>query len=201
MEQELTVTQAAHARNSIRKYTDEPISDDTIRELVTVAGLAPSPWNIQPWRVVAVKDPETKGKLMEAAYGQPQVGASAVTFVIWTDMAEAIDNVEDTIHPGMKEREAETAKSIRDHFAGYSESDFHWWGRAQGYTFMGFLLLAAQSHGYATSAMLGFDPEKVKALLGLPEQAQIPAIVAMGRPAEDGFPHYRHGFDRFAKIV
>ena len=201
MEQELTVAQAAHARNSIRKYTDEPISDETIRELVELAGLAPSPWNIQPWRIIAVKDPETKNKLMEAAYGQPQVGASAVTFVIYTDMTEAIDNVENTIHPGMKDKEAETAKSIRDHFANYSESDFHWWGRAQAYTFMGFLMLAAQSKGYATSGMLGFMPDKVKELFDLPAHAEIPALVAMGRPAEDGFPHHRHNFDHFAKIV
>lgn len=201
MAQELTVSQSIQGRKSIRKYTEEPISDEKIRELVELAGLAPSPWNIQPWRVIAVKDPETKGKLMQAAYGQPQVGASAVTFVIYTDMTDAIDNVENTVHPGMKDREAEAAKQIRDHFASYSDSDFHWWGRAQAYTFMGFLMLAAQAEGYATSGMLGFDPEKVKELFDLPAHAQIPALVAMGRPAEDGFPHFRHGFDAFAKIV
>jgi nitroreductase len=201
MSNELTVSQAAHARKSIRRYTDEPISDETIREIVQTAGLAPSPWNIQPWRVIAVKDPEAKQKLMGAAYGQPQVGAAAVAFVIYTDMVESIDHVENTIHPGMKEREAEVAQQIRDHFASYSESDFHWWGKGQGYTFMGFLLLAAQSHGYATSAMLGFVPDQVKELFGLPEHAQIPAIVAMGRPAEEGFPHHRHEFDHYAKII
>lgn len=201
MDKELTVSQSAQARRSIRKYTAEPVSDETIRELVTTAGLAPSPWNIQPWRVIAVKDPDMKAKLMEAAYGQSQVGDSAVTFVIWSDMADAIDHIENTIHPGMKEREAEVAKDIRAHFAKYSESDFMWWGRAQSYTFMGFLLLAAQSKGYSTSAMLGFDPEKVKALFGLPDNAQVPAIVALGRPAEEGFAHHRHPFDHFAKIV
>ncbi len=201
MEQELTVKQSALARKSIRKYTDEPISDEVIRDLITTAGLAPSPWNLQPWRVIAVKDPETKAKLMAAAYGQPQVGASAVTFVIYTDMTDTIENVENTIHPGMKEREAEVAQQVRDHFANYSEADFHWWGRAQAYTFMGFFMLQAQSQGYATSGMLGFDPQKVKELFGLPDHVQIPALVAMGRPAEEGFPHHRHDFEDFAKII
>jgi len=201
MEQELTVKQAAQARRSIRKYTDEAISDQTIRDLITTAGLAPSPWNLQPWRIIAVKDDETKAKLMAAAYGQPQVGASAVTFVIYTDMTDTLDNVENTIHPGMKEQEAAVAKQVRDHFASYSESDFHWWGRAQAYTFMGFLMLAAQAEGYATSGMLGFVPDQVKELFGLPDHVQIPALVALGRPAEDGFPHYRHDFDQFSKIV
>ncbi len=201
MPQELSVKQAANARRSIRRYTDEQISDETIRDLIATAGLAPSPWNLQPWRVIAVKDPETKAKLMAAAYGQPQVGASAVTFVIYTDMTETLDNVENTIHPGMKDREAETAKSIRDTFAKMPEADLHWWGRAQGYTFMAFLMLEAQSQGYATSGMLGFDPENVKELFNLPAHVQIPALVAMGRPAEEGFSHYRHDFDQFSKIV
>ncbi len=201
MEQELTVKQAAQARRSIRKYTDEPISDQTIHDLITTAGLAPSPWNLQPWRVIAVKDPETKQNLMAASYGQPQVGAAAVTFVIYTDMEGTLDNVENTIHPGQKEQEAEIAANMRKIFGGYEKSDLHWWGKAQGYTFMGFLLLAAQAEGYATSAMLGFEPDKVKALFNLPENAQISAIVAMGRPADEGFPHHRHNFDDFAKII
>jgi nitroreductase len=201
MEQELTVKQAAQARRSIRKYTDEPISDETIRSLVTTAGLAPSPWNLQPWRVIAVKDPETKEKLMAAAYGQPQVGASAVTFVIYTDMVGTLDEVEKTVHPGMKDREAEVAADMRKTFGAFEEADLHWWGKSQGYTFMAFLMLAAQAEGYATSGMLGFMPDKVKELFGLPDHTQIPALVAMGRPAEDGFPHHRHDFDAFAKIV
>ncbi|MFM9874703.1 MAG: nitroreductase family protein [Fimbriimonadaceae bacterium] len=201
MEQELTVKQAAQARRSIRKYTDEAISYQTIHDLVTTAGLAPSPWNLQPWRIIAVKDAETKAKLMGAAYGQPQVGASAVTFVIYTDMTDTLDNVENTIHPGMKDREAEVAADMRKTFGAFEEADLHWWGKAQGYTFMAFLMLAAQAEGYATSGMLGFQPEKVKELFGLPDHVQIPALVAMGRPAEEGFPHHRHSFDDFAKIV
>lgn len=199
--QQLTVTQAAEARVSIRKYTDETVSDETINELIRVAGTAPTPWNLQPWRIIAVKDKDTLAKLQEAAYGQRQVGGSAVTFVIATDMDDVIATLEDTVHPGMADRVAETAKSIRDHFAGYSAADLHWWGRSQGYTFMAYLLLAAQSHGYATSPMLGFDPAKVKEMFGLGENVQIPAIVSLGRPAEDGFPQFRHPLDRYVKIV
>ncbi|MBA3672692.1 MAG: nitroreductase family protein, partial [Gemmatimonadaceae bacterium] len=37
---------------------------------------------------------------------------------------------------------------------------------------------------------LGFDPDKVKSLLELPAHVRIPALVAIGYPAEDGFrPH------------
>lgn len=195
---ELTVTQAAEDRHSIRKYTDEQIPSETIDELLRVASLAPSPWNVQPWRVVVVTSQEDKDKLKAASYGQPQVGDAAAVFVIYTDMPNAIETIAETVHPGMPEdRKAQEIETITGHFAGYKESDLHWWGRAQGYSFMSFLLLAAQSHGYATSAMLGFEPDKVKALYNLPEHVEIPAIVAMGRPDQEGFPTHRHPLNRF----
>jgi hypothetical protein len=49
--------------------------------------------------------------------------------------------------------------------------------------------------------MLGFDPEKVKALLELPAHATLPALIAVGKPAEEGFPHHRHEVRRIAKII
>lgn len=197
----LTVQEAAQTRRSIRKYTDQAVPRADIDAILTTAGLAPSPWNLQPWRVVVVETPEVKAKLMEAAYGQPQVGAAPVVFVIYTDMANVMDEVEDTVHPGMAAQLEAHAKNMRDTFGAYPQDDLHWWGRGQGYTFMGYLLLAAQSLGYSTSPMLGFEADKVRALLNLPDTAQIPAIVAMGVAAEEGFPHHRHPLDRFVQYV
>jgi nitroreductase len=75
------------------------------------------------------------------------------------------------------------------------------WGHAISYTYLGFLLLAIQSQGFSSSAMLGFDPEKVKSLLELPAHATLPALIAVGKPAEEGFPHHRHEVRRIAKII
>lgn len=201
MPEPLTVKQAAESRHSVRKYKSDPIPDDVIRDMVRVAGLAPSPWNLQPWRLIAVKDQETKDKLMEAAYGQKQVGGSAVTFVLYTDMNDTMETVEETVHPGMADRLEEQARTIRETFEKMDRSSFHWWGRAQAYTFMGFLMLEAESRGYATSGMLGFDPAAVKKMFDLPDHVEIPALVAMGVPDEEGFPHHRHPVDRILKII
>lgn len=43
------------ARRSIRKYTDAPVSEEDIRELLEAATLAPSGKNRQPWRFVVVQ--------------------------------------------------------------------------------------------------------------------------------------------------
>jgi nitroreductase len=53
---------------------------------------------------------------------------------------------------------------------------------------VGYLLLAAQSLGYATSPMQGFDGDAVKKLLGLPASAEVVALVAMGSGRRERAP-------------
>jgi nitroreductase len=65
------------------------------------------------------------------------------------------------------------------------------WGNAQTNIALGYLLLLAESLGYATSPMLGFDAEKVKSLLGLPAHVRITALVTIGYAAEEGFTPHR----------
>lgn len=52
----MDVLQAIHERRSIRKYTDEPVSDETVRELLDAAMMAPSAGNAQPWQFVVLRD-------------------------------------------------------------------------------------------------------------------------------------------------
>ncbi len=54
-------------RRSVRMFSDRPVSEETIREIVRAAGSAPSGANKQPWRFVCVKDPEVKKQIREAA--------------------------------------------------------------------------------------------------------------------------------------
>ena len=201
-QQVLTVTEAAEARRSVRKYEPTAIPREHLNEILRVTGLAPSPWNLQPWRFVIVEDADTKLQLQEAAYGQPQVGNAPAVIVMYSDMTDAINTVEETVHPGMAGPAGDKAAAdIRATFAGYTEGDKAAWGFAESNIALGFLLLTAQAHGYSTSPMLGFQPDAVKALLGLPADARIPALVAIGIGAEAGFPHHRHSLERIARFV
>jgi len=38
-------------------------------------------------------------------------------------------------------------------------------------------------------------------LLGLPASARIPALVAIGRGAEEGFPAHRHPLERIVRVA
>lgn len=51
------------ARKSIRKYTDEKVSDEIIENLLRAAMQAPSAGNEQPWEFVIIRDKEIMKKI------------------------------------------------------------------------------------------------------------------------------------------
>lgn len=182
---------AADTRRSIRQYESTSIPQADLQELLRLAGRAPSAFNAQPWRFVVVQDPALKAGLAAAAYGQQQILRAPATIVLYSDMIDALARMPESMHPDMPEDKRDAGvKSFRDMFAGPSEAERETWGQGQANIALGYLLLLAESKGYATSPMLGFEPAKVKELLGLPDQVRIPALIAIGYPAESGFrPH------------
>ncbi len=50
---------------ALRRYTDEPVSDNDLWTILRAAQQGPSGGNIQPWQFVVVTDDEPKAKLGE----------------------------------------------------------------------------------------------------------------------------------------
>jgi nitroreductase len=195
--QVLDVATAAAARRSVRLYKQEPIPREDLDRIFETVRLAPSAFNVQPWRFVVVTEPRLKAALGAAANGQKQVAGAPAVIVLYTDMKDVLDNVDDIMHPGVPaDKRAAGAAGFRASWATKSDAEREQWGAGQGYIALGYLLLAASSLGYATSAMLGFDPAKVKEILALPQHAAIPAMIAIGRGDEEGFTHHRHPVER-----
>jgi Nitroreductase len=186
-----TAAEAALARRSIRQYAPTAIPEADLRELLRLAGRAPSAYNVQPWRFVVIQDADLKTRLAAAAYGQQQVLRAPATIVMYSDMASALERMPEAMHPGMPADKRDAGvESFRATFANQSVEEREAWGNAQSNIALGYLLLLAESLGYATSPMLGFEPEKVKTLLGLPAHVRVTALISIGYPAEEGFhPH------------
>jgi nitroreductase len=187
----VTAREAAESRRSIRQYAETPIPEADLRELLRLAGRAPSAFNVQPWRFVVVQDADLKAKLAESAYGQQQVLRAPATIVMYSDMESALERIPEAMHPDMPQDKRDAGvENFRGNFANKTVHERESWGAEQSNIALGYLLLLAESFGYATSPMLGFEPEKVKALLGLPEHVRVPALVSIGYAAEEGFrPH------------
>ena len=50
----LTVTEALKARTSVRAFSDKPVGECTVHELLEAARWSPSGGNLQPWKVIVV---------------------------------------------------------------------------------------------------------------------------------------------------
>ena len=57
-------------RRSIRKFTDDPVEDKVLKNLVLEAGIwAPSGGNAQTWRFLVITDPKILNKLKLVSLG------------------------------------------------------------------------------------------------------------------------------------
>ena len=198
----LDVREAATRRRSIRTFAASSITVEDIATILDTVRLAPSAFNVQPWRFVVVESPEVKAQLATAAYNQRQVISAPAVIVLYTDMLDALASIEEVVHPNYDEASAlKTAATVRGMFAQKSEAEREAWGAEQGNIALGYQLLIAEAHGYQTSPMAGFDAAKVKQLLGLPAHVRVPALVAIGRGVEEGFPHHRHELNRIVRTA
>lgn len=189
----MTVIEAISARQSVKVYRPDPIPDEVLVRLVAAAHLAPSSNNVQPWEFVIVTDPELKKRLRVAANNQEQVERSAATIVVLGSLRQE-DRLADQMEAALPadappERRERVLRNVKRH---REDADFRR-DHVRTNTFIGtsFLVLAAQSLGIASSWMGGFDPNKVRDLLGIPEHYIVCSLVALGYPPPDLPPRPR----------
>jgi nitroreductase len=78
--------EAIATRRSVRKFTDEPVTDAEIDVLLRAAMAAPSAGNQQCWRFIVVRDAETRARLSDSTpYGKP-MGRAALGIVVLADV-------------------------------------------------------------------------------------------------------------------
>ena len=86
MQASLTVPDAIRTRRSVKSFKPDPIPNDILEELIELTLLAPSSFNLQPWRIIVVTDPEQKAALAAASWNQKQILQAPVTFVYAVDV-------------------------------------------------------------------------------------------------------------------
>jgi len=182
-----TLLELLRSRVSVEQFDPtRPLEEHEIRELIADATTAPSSFNIQHWRFVAIRRPEDKVRLREAAFGQVQVEHAAVTFVVLgdvrgTDKLPAI--LERAVRAGSLP-EPKAAAWLRmalelyaDPAAAREEAQ-----RSACLAAMT-LMLAAQARGLGSAALAGFDTERVRREFGIEERYVPVMLIAVGHPA------------------
>lgn len=72
-------------RRSIRKYSDRPVSNELLTELIALAERTQTMGNLQLYSVVVTRDEEMKRRLAPAHFNQPMVTAAPVVLTVCAD--------------------------------------------------------------------------------------------------------------------
>ena len=175
-------------RRATNSFRDEEVPEETLEAILRLALQAPSGYNLQPWRFVVVRDAENRKRLQAAAFNQPKVGQAPVV-VIALGMKEEWKRTADEVFSEGAARGAgnpENWEKARDGAFQFLEGMQHMPTWVNRHTMIAFtaLMLAAEAYGYDTAPMEGFVPESVRGEFGIPEEAEVVALLAIGRAAQ-----------------
>lgn len=72
-------------RRTVRNYTDRPVSEQLLQQMLTRAMHAPNTGNMQLYSVIATRSPEKKAQLAPAHFNQPCVEGCSVVLTFCLD--------------------------------------------------------------------------------------------------------------------
>jgi nitroreductase len=160
----MDTVEAIKSRRSVRKFSDKPVEPEKLQTLLEAVQAAPSWSNMQCWRVVVVKSPETRAKISELSYVESFFATR-----------------------GYKSNPAQ--KGIADApvvivLCAVPEQSGEMKGQPYYMTDIGIasenLMLAAHSIGLATVFVGVFDEEKLGDLLEIPPGVRIVGLFPIG---------------------
>lgn len=72
-------------RYSCRSYTDAPVSEEAVTEIVRAGMRAPSGMNVRPWHIIVVRDPDLRAQLAQVHQYSGFCAQSPVVFAVCGD--------------------------------------------------------------------------------------------------------------------
>ncbi len=163
-------------RHSVRKYhADMPVEEEKLHAILEMACAAPTAGDLQSYRILVVRSPETRAALCKAAKDQDFLCQAPVNLVFCADTERAAEEY------GERGR---TLYAIQDATIAASYAQ-----------------LAIVAAGLGTAWVGYFDETQVGELLGLKPGEKPIAIICVGYPAELPEPTPRRPLDQITRSV
>lgn len=155
-----TILETIQQRRTIRRYTDEDVTDDQVKGLLLAGMSAPSFLNRRPWHFVIIRDPVTKELISEQYRLNPGLKSAPVFIGVLADTTKS--------------------PTWRIDLSGAVENILLA-GTAMG---LGTAWISA-----ANTRLIDENNNQLDQRLGIPDHFQLLAFVAVGNAAEERPPH------------
>lgn len=183
----MITSDAIKKRRSIRNYDPSfKIAENEIKELIELAMLSATSYNIQHWKFVVVTDTKLRKAIREASFDQLQVTDASSLILVCADTKAWEKN--------MKRKWQDAPKDVSDFMIARSKVFYEskeQLQRDEAIRSASFatqtLVLSAISIGYETGIIIGFESEKVAKLINLPNNYIISNFVVIGKGIEKPF--------------
>lgn len=173
--------EAIHSRRSVKHFdASHSMTVEEANEILSLALLSPTAFNIQNWRFVVVDDADLRKKIRAVSGDQSQVTDTSLFIVLCADL-EAWDKKPERYWANApKEIQKFMLPAIDNYYRDKKQVQRDEAMRSCGIAAQT-IMLAAKSLGYDSCPMDGFDFEKVAQLIRLPDDHVIAMFVAIGK--------------------
>lgn len=168
------------SRHSIRKYTDEIVSEETMSQIMELTKLAPSWCNYQIARYTFISNQDIINSIMED-------GVLGFTYNMKT--LKHAKNIAVLSYIEGKSGKLDLSK---DEYTTSKSTD--WEIFDAGISCQTFCL-SAHAYGIATCVMGVIDDTKIAEIINLPDNQTVAAVIAYGYPNEEAKPTPRKNID------
>jgi nitroreductase len=165
-------------------FSAEPVTDEQLQAIYDLTKMGPTLMNAQPLRLVALRTPEAKERLLPHLMegNRAKTASAPLTLVVGYDV---------DFHEHLP-RTFPHAPSAKDMFA--EETARHAVGRDNAFLAAGYLILAIRAAGLAAGPMGGYDRDGLDAELFPDGRTKSVLVVNVGHPGPDAW------FDRLPRL-
>lgn len=164
------------------KYFDPAfvMPQDDLKTIFSLTRRMPTPFNIQNWRFITVTDRALRTELRQAAWDQPQITDASALIILCADLKAWEKSPARYWENTTPDVQAIMTGAIDQYFRGREQIQRDE-GMRSGALAAAAMMLTAQSMGYNSCPMTGFDPDAVAKLIRLPDDHAIVMFVALGK--------------------
>lgn len=179
---------AIKQRRSVKHYDpNHKLTENEINQLISLAVLSPTSFNMQNWRFVLVKDLQVKKQIRAAAWDQAHVTDASLLIVVCANLKSWKDNPGQYWINAPKEAQDFLVPAMGPFYEGKDQLQRDEAMRSCGIAAQT-IMLAVKSMGYDSNPMIGFDPEKIAEIIKLPDEHIISMLIVVGKQTKPAMP-------------